>query len=117
MFPICIGHAHTFEATINRTLTAIDATVHVVFEDEAFGGAVERDKFDGFGRAIFYTETATRAGGRIIIQTATEALWSRRLFERIELCAVFFEQRCDDIFEHGSYFHAIHPFSRIMTRS
>ena len=46
MFPICIGHAHTFEATINRTLTAIDATVHVVFEDEAFGGAVERDKFE-----------------------------------------------------------------------
>ena len=67
MFPIGIGHAHAFEATVDSALTTVDATVHVVFEYEAFGGAVERDKFDGFGRAIFYTETATRAGGWVII--------------------------------------------------
>lgn len=117
MFPIGIGHAHAFEATVDSALTTVDATVHVVFEYEAFGGAVERDKLDGFGGTIFDTETTPRACGRVIIQTAAEAFWSGRLLEGIELRAVFLEQRCDDIFEHGSDFHVIHPFSRIMTRS
>ena len=67
MFPICIGHAHTFEATINRTLTAIDATVHVIFEDETFGGAVERDEFDGFGGTIFYAKATACAGGWVVV--------------------------------------------------
>jgi hypothetical protein len=55
MFPVCIGHAHAFEPAINGALSAIDTAVHVIFQDEAFCGAVKRDKFDGLGWAIFDT--------------------------------------------------------------
>ena len=92
MFPISIRHAHTFEATVDGALTAIYATIHVIFEDEAFGGTVECDKFDGFGGTIFYAKATTCTGGRVVVQITAETLWGRCLHEGIELCAVLFEQ-------------------------
>lgn len=67
MFPISIRHAHAFEATVDSALTAIYATVHVIFEDEAFGGTVECDEFDGFGGAIFYAKATACAGGWVVV--------------------------------------------------
>lgn len=67
MLPIGIGHAHAFEATIDHTLTTIDAAVHMVFEDEAFGGAVKRDQFDGFGGTVFHAQAAACAGRWVVM--------------------------------------------------
>lgn len=117
MLPIGVGHAHAFEATIDHTLTAIDAAVHVIFEDEAFGGAVERDQLDGFGGAIFHAQAATCASGWGVMQIAAETFRGGCLFKGIELGTVLFEQRSKDIFEHSAELHAVHPFSKIMTSS
>ena len=55
MFPIGIGHAHAFESAIDYTLSAINTLIHMIFQHETFGGAVQRDKFNGFGWTVLDT--------------------------------------------------------------
>lgn len=117
MFPVCIGHAHAFESAIDRALPAIDTAVHVIFQDKAFCGTVERDEFDGFGWAVFDTQTAACTGGGVILQVAAKSFRSGGSFDWIQLSGILFEKRLNHILEHGSNFHNANPFHKIITRS
>lgn len=117
MFPICVGHAHTFEPAIDGALPAIDTAVHVIFQNEAFGGAVKRDEFDGFGWTVFDAQTAAYASGWVVLQIAAKSFRSGGPFDRIKLSGILFEKRLNHILEHGSNFHNANPFHKIMTRS
>ena len=83
MFPVCIGHAHAFEPAIDGALPTIDTAVHVIFQDKAFCGAVERDEFDGFGWAVFDAQTAASACGGVVLQVAAKSFRSGGSFDRI----------------------------------
>ena len=67
MFPVRIGHAHAFEPAIDGALPAIDASIHVIFQDEAFCGTVKRDKFNSIGWTVFDAQTAAYASGRVVL--------------------------------------------------
>ena len=83
MFPVCIGHAHAFEPAIDGALPTIDTAVHVIFQDKAFCGAVERDEFNGFGWAVFDTQATARACGWVVLQVAAKSFGSESSFDRI----------------------------------
>ena len=117
MFPICVGHAHTFESAIDGALSAIDTAIHVIFQHEAFCGAVEGDEFNGFGWTVFDTQTATRTRGGVVLQVAAKSFRSGGSFDWIQLSGILFEKRLNHILEHGSNFHNANPFHKIMTKS
>ena len=117
MFPVEVGHAHAFESAIDGALSAVDAAIHVIFEDEALRGAVERDEFNGFGWTVFYAQTTSRTRGGIVLQVAAKSFRSGSLFDRVKLSDVLFEERLDHILEHGSEFHNENPFHKIVTTS
>ena len=83
MFPVCIGHTHAFEPAIDGALPAIDTTVHVILQYEAFGGAIKCDKFNGFGWAVFDAQTTASACGWVVLQVAAKSFRSGGSFDRI----------------------------------
>ena len=117
MFPVGIRHAHTFKSAIDGALSTIDTTIHVIFQHEAFGGTINGDKFNGLGWAILDTQTAAGTRGGIVLQIAAESFRRGSSFHWIELRAVLFEKRLNNILKHGSDFHNANPFHKIMTSS
>ena len=83
MFPVCIRHTHAFEPAIDGALPAIDTAVHVIFQDKAFCSAIQRDKLNGFGWAVFDTQATARACGRIVLQVAAKSFRRGGSFDRI----------------------------------
>ena len=83
MFPVCVGHAHTFEPAIDGALPAIDTAVHVILQYEALGGTIKRDEFNGFGWAVFDTQTTARTRGGVVLQVAAKSFRSGCSFDRI----------------------------------
>lgn len=83
MFPILVGHSHALELAIDGTLSAVYTAVHVIFQDKPFGCPVQRDQFDGFGRAILGTQTTPGAGGGIVEKLPAITVWCGVSFEWI----------------------------------
>jgi hypothetical protein len=105
MFPICVGHAHAFELAIDHALTAINASVAVIFQNEPFGGAIQDDQLDGFRGTVLGTQTATRAKFGIKEQLTAITLWRRDFLFRIHLRGWIFEEGFQNVPQHRSNFH------------
>jgi len=110
-------HSHAFESAIDDALSAINTLVHVILQHKSFGSTVKRDELNGFGWAVFDTQAAARASGRVVLQIAAKSFRCGCSFKWIELSDVLLEKGLNDILEHGSNFHSANPFHKIMTSS
>ncbi|HEX9333804.1 MAG TPA: hypothetical protein VF896_18070 [Anaerolineales bacterium] len=55
MFPILIGHTNALGLAVDHALSAVDATIYMIFHYILFGSPIQNDQFNSIGGTILDT--------------------------------------------------------------